>query len=55
MKRAEAREPGTYPTQIDGQLGYDLVCHCGTVNTVFAERMNFDQYQNSHGWRYIPG
>jgi hypothetical protein len=55
-KRAETREPGTYPTEIDGQLAYDLLCHCGTVNTVFADRANFDQYQTCHGCRalFIP-
>lgn len=48
-REAQRREPGTYLTEINGQLAYELVCHCGTVNTVFAHRMNFDQHQPCHG------
>lgn len=50
-RRVETQGPGTYPTEIDGQPAYDVVCHCGTVNTVFANRMNFDQHQTCHGCR----
>jgi hypothetical protein len=55
-RRAEIREPGTYPVDIDGQPAYEMVCHCGTVNTVFAHRVNFDQHQTCQGCRglFLP-
>lgn len=53
---AETREPGTYPVDIDGQPAYEMVCHCGTVNTVFARRVNFDRHQTCQGCRgsFLP-
>ncbi len=43
LKR-DAREPGTYPAEIDGQSAFEIVCHCGAVNFAFASQVKFDRH-----------
>lgn len=55
-RRVDAREPGTYPIDIDGQPGYEMVCGCGTVNVAFANRVDLHLRQTCQGCRclFIP-